>query len=344
MPFVLRHRVRRRAWALAALLGLTLLAGGAGAGEAVVARALQRVSVTGYTRAATTLDLAAEVSGKVLQVHYEVGDAVGARPVCEIDPTFVDFEIQRLQQALQQTEIALERTRSRAAYLEKEYRRVENLFLRDSTAASRRDAAQEDFQQASLEVRGMAADIAAQRTRLAELRERRRRHRLAGPQGYVVVAKHVEAGEWVAAGSPVARLGDFRTLVVPLAVTAAELEALRRLPAEFPVRLEGRPAVARLHWVNPEFDEASRKRTIEIAVGPHDGEPRGGLAFELALEVPGQGLEVPRAAVDDRYAQPKVRLHAGGEAIPVMVLGESADRIVIAEDPRLPPGTVLLTP
>jgi hypothetical protein len=48
--------------------------------------------------------------------------------------------------------------------------------------------------------------------------------------------------------------------------------------------------------------------------------------------------------VEDRYANPKVRLKAGGEVVPVLVLGESADRVTIADDPRLPPGTVLTTP
>jgi hypothetical protein len=331
------------AW-LAAALVLALLPRGARGGDAVVTRALQRVVLTGYTRGDTTVDLVAEVSGKVLKVNYEVGAPLAEAPVCEIDPTFVDFEIARLQRTLQQLDIALERTRSRSAYLEKEYQRVENLFRRDSTAESRRDAAAEEFRQADLEARGISADMAVQRTRLAELRERRRRHGITGPAGYVLVAKHVEPGAWVATGAPVARLGDFRSLVVPLAVSTAELHALRELPADFAARLAGRPVSARLHWVNPEFDEATRKLAVEVGIQEFDGEHRGGLVFELPLEIQGQGVQVPREAVEDRYANPKVRLKATGEVVPVLVLGESTDRVTVADDPRLPPGTVLRSP
>ncbi len=334
---------RSVAW-LATALALICLPGEARGGEALVTRALQHLALTGYTRSSTTIDLVAEVSGKVLKVNYEVGDPLGPQPVCEIDPTFVDFEIARLQRTLQQLDIALERTRSRSAYLEKEYRRVENLFRRDSAAESRRDEAQEAFRQAALEARSITADMAIQRTWLDELRERRRRHGITGPEGYVLVAKHVEPGAWVAAGAPVARLGDFRTLVIPLAVSAAELDALRRKPAGFDARLEGSPVTARLRWVNPEFDETTRKLAVEVGIQDYPGEHRGGLAFEVLLEIHGQGLQVPREAVEDRYANPKVRLKAGGEVVPVLVLGESADRVTIADDPRLPPGTVLTTP
>jgi multidrug efflux pump subunit AcrA (membrane-fusion protein) len=307
----------------------------------VVESATKETLLRGYTRAETAIDVSAEVSGKVLRVNYEVGQIVAAEPICEIDPTFVDFQIESSRHALAKLSLALDKSRSLTDYLQKEFSRIDRLYQEKSTAETQRDKAAEDLNQARLDTATIEMQIAEMKTALSELREKRRRHRVYGPRGWRVTAKHVEVGEIVGVGTPLVRVADFRRLVVPLSVSGGELNALRRLPQAFEARLENASVRASLNWVNPEFDEATRKLSIELILHDVRGDHRGGLVFSMPLEIAADGLRVPQAAVNSRYDNPRVKLAATGETVQVIIIGETATHFIIAENRRLSPGTRL---
>jgi hypothetical protein len=50
---------------------------------------------------------------------------------------------------------------------------------------------------------------------------------------------------------------------------------------------------------------------------------------------------VPKKAVVNRYENPRVFLGNSGAEIKVLVLGQTKNHLIIADDPRLPPGTRL---
>ena len=320
-----------------------LLAGPAWAGEAplMVAEARQQVELTGYSRSRIDMTLSAEVSGKVLDVGYDVGDAIGKAPFVRIDPTFIDFSIALTRQGIAQLDAALAQNQSRTDYLQKEYARIDALFQKNSTPAQRRDQFRQDLDQALLQRPSLLAQKAAEQTRLSELLERKKRHDVYAPPGWIVTARHVDPGEIVSAGTPLASVGDYRRLVVPLSVTSEELAAIESFTAPFAVRLDGRPAEASVRWVNPEFDEDTRKLAVELAVDRWDGERRGGLVMTLTVEIPAPGLSVPKAAVVNRFENPRVRLKESGKEIQVIVLGETNSSLRIAENPKLRPGMAL---
>jgi hypothetical protein len=269
---------------------------------------------------------------------------IGEIPFLRIDSTFVDLEISSVQHSLDQLKITRNKRRSRVDYLEKEYRRIENLFQRGSSPESRRDTALEDLDQARLDLNAIGVEIAIARTRLKELQERKSRHTIYAPAGWVVVAKQVEKGELVTLNTPVARVADFENLVVPLSVSAQELDALQQLTPEFDATLEGRPARVAINWINPEFDEKTRKLSIELIIRNHKSPRRGGLIFQLPLKIAAEGLWVPKKAVTSRYENPRVFLKETGVEIKVLVLGQTEHHLIIANDPRLPPGTQLGDP
>jgi hypothetical protein len=105
--------------------------------------------------------------------------------------------------------------------------------------------------------------------------------------------------------------------------------------------LDGRPARAAVDWVNPEFDEKTRKLSIELALRSYPGPKRGGLVCQLALQTVTENLWVPKQAVISRYENPRVFLKPSGTEVQVLVLGQTENHVVIARDPRLPPGTRL---
>jgi hypothetical protein len=317
--------------------------GSAGAADPlVVKKAYKEIVLTGYTRSITTRTVSSEVSGRVLQVNYDVGHTIGDRPFYEIDPMFIDFQIERTLRVLSKTKVMLKKAQSNMAYLRKEFERLETLFKSDRIAAVKRDAAHESLEQAGFEAESIAVEKALLETELKELRERKRRHRIEVPRDWIVVQKNVEAGEVVAFGTPLARVADFRQLVIPIYMSTEELSALKTLPAVFWAQLEKKPVKAAIGWINPEFNENTRKLNIELILVGYHGEKRGGLVFHLPLDISIPGLLVPKPAVVSRYENPKVILQTTGEEVQVLVLGENDGSLIVAEDARLPVGTQLV--
>lgn len=333
-----------RVFLIVAMLPLTLPGPVSGAdpaqGGVLVEKARKQLTLSGYTRSRTTMTVASEVPGKVLQVNYDVGQAIGKQPFIEIDATFTNFQIDQIETSLEKLRVVKSRSASRTTYLEKEYQRIVRLRQSDVTSESRFDAAAEELTQARLEQQSTDIEMAALQTRLKELRERRSRHRIFAPRGWIVVNRQVEPGEIIATGSPLAKVADYTQLVVPLFVSAGELAALES-KRDIRLSLEGELVKAAINWVNPEFDERTRKLAVELVVPAYGGSHRGGLLAELSLSIETDGLMVPKSAVSERYENPRVTLKSNGRSIPVVILGEDNGHVIIAETADLTPGTEL---
>ncbi len=309
-----------------------------------VERAVKETTLIGYTRSIDTMTISSEVAGRVIAVNYEVGDPVGDNPFVEVDPTFVDFDVQGVRRSLQLLENKGRRADERVKYLQKEFTRIDTLHKGDRATEVRRDEAEQQLIQARLESEAVAIEVAKLKTDLEELLERKRRHKIFAPKGWIVVDKLVETGELVMQGSPLARAADYRTLTVPISASEKELAQIRELPDQFDALLDGLPVKAHLRWVNPEFDEKTRKLATEFAILGYSGEKRGGLRFALSLKLPAEGIQVPKEAVVSRYENPTVTVKSSGEKINVLVLGESDGNYLIGDNPELTPGTELARP
>jgi multidrug efflux pump subunit AcrA (membrane-fusion protein) len=310
----------------------------------VVERAHRKVNLSGYTRAKTTVRLSTEVSGKIVERNYEIGQIVGDAPFFVIDTTFVDFQIESTRRTIKQLQVAMQMKQSRMAFLKKEFERVRELHQRDSTAGSKRDLAEEEYTQARLEMASTAAQIDQAQTSLAELEERRRRHWIYAPKGWSVTANHVEVGEIVQINTPLASVGDYRSLVVPLALSADEFAALKRLDEPLDADLEGSTVKTSVDRVNSQFDEKTRKINLELNVHGYSGDHRGGLRLTLPLAVFSEGLQIPKAAVINRYENPRVKIKSTGEEIAVIILSETNHHLMIGDNRRLAPGVELAGP
>jgi multidrug efflux pump subunit AcrA (membrane-fusion protein) len=309
--------------------------------ELIVLPASKRVMLSGYTRSNARMIVSSEVSGKVLKVHYDVGQTIGTRPYLEVDPTFINLQIEQMVRALQRLSIVKARAASRAAYLEKEFKRIDRLFRDNAATGSGHDAAAQELSQAQMEMQATEAEINRMQSQLAELQERRDRHKVFVPRGWVLVGRQVEAGEIISAGAPLGQAADFSRLVIPLYVTAQELAVIEKL-GTMELVLEGRKVQAGLNWVNPEFDEQTRKLAIELKIDEAGGVRRGGLLAELPLQVPAaEGLMVPEAAVVNRYDNPRVIMAESGNTVSIVILGENGDNLIIAADRELAVGARL---
>lgn len=305
-----------------------------------VTEARKSVTLTGYTRSRAKQTLASEVAGKVLKVHYDVGDSIHLKPFVEIDTTFIDFQIEHTQQTLAKLNVAGSRNASQVAFLEKEFKRVDTLHQDNVATLAKWEGAAEQLDQARLALQTTDVEINALKIQLKELKERRKRHKVVAPPGWVIVQRQVEPGEIIAAGTPLGQAADFTRLVVPLFVSGTELAAIQQLNP-LKVLVDGRPARAVLNWINPDFDERTRKLAVELALVDFKGQVRGGLLTELTFHVPTEGMMVPKAAVTRRYDNPSVVLKADGQSVPISILGESGNYILISDTAALRPGMEL---
>ncbi len=308
----------------------------------LVRRAIRDSRLSGYTRKDRTMTVSSEVSGRVLRVNYDVGQTVGEKPFIEIEPTFIDLEIEKTGQSVKKLDIVLKRMQVRVAYLEKEFFRVDTLYRRERATGVKRDAAAQELEQARLELESTGRERAVLETVLRELSERKLRHNIYAPRGWIVTKRMVEPGEVIQQVTPLAEVSDYRRLVVPLSVSGEELSAIRALAEEFDAELEGVPVKAALRWINPEFDEKTRKLNVELVIRDFRGQGRGGLMFVLPLRLRSEGLFIPKTAVTNRYENPTVTVRETGEVVRLIPLGESGDYLRVAADERLVPGTELL--
>ncbi|MFM2089709.1 MAG: hypothetical protein RLZZ127_198 [Planctomycetota bacterium] len=321
----------------------------------------RRIAV--WTAPIRTLDLAPEVSGRLVELRLQPGQAADGGIAIRLDPELADLAIAQAEADLAQAEaqaasarqsVAARRSdlvrraderaqagreRDRYARLRDEQRvseqEADRVSLAATQAAQAEEAAAADLAAAAAALAAAEAGERAAGVRLATARAQRARHDLAAPAGWTVLERLHEPGALVTAGTPVLRLADTGRLLVAARLDESELADLRRRFAAGSLDLRfagGATAAAALRRVDVQYDPASRKRLVELVVdGAAAPEASGGLQADLVLAVPDPagGLAVPAACVQWRIEQPWVRLADGGDR-PVQILRRDGDRIILA--------------
>lgn len=305
------------------------------AGQAFSAQEAVRVlTFTGFTRARAKLKLVSEVSGRCQRVLYDVGDTVGPGGVFAVlDDTFVALELETNQ-------VEQARLDSRVAYLAKETGRYRKLVRRHSEAPSKLDRQEEDLAQARLQLKALG-------TQRKVLAERLARHTLKAPPGWRVIDRLIEPGQWVNVGTPVALLGDFRTLLVPLALDPRQYQLLRRAPRPLQVYLPdlGLTLPAELERLSPAFNPTTRKISLDLELSQGLPYHRGGLRVEFRLTAPDPSgaVLVPAGALQERY-QENWLTREDGKQVRVVLLGPGPGGTLRVSSPAVKPGQRFIFP
>ncbi|MBF0226719.1 MAG: efflux RND transporter periplasmic adaptor subunit [Desulfobacterales bacterium] len=308
----------------------------------LVSKAENEAKLIGYTHANKTLIISAEVMGKIIKINYDIGDVIKDRPFIEIDTTFIDFEIERAKNSQKTLQLKLENANSQINYINKEYQRIETLYKSQRASEVQIESSRQGLEQAQIAFQTLSQEGEILKITLRELEERKKRFRITAPSGYIVTDRFVEEGNIIQPGIMLAKVSDFQKLVVPISVTNEEMIAITSLPENFKGELDGKPVKLNVDWINPKFDELTRKLAVKLVIKDYNGLRRGGLKLLLPLKVKSEGLLIPKAAILNRYANPKVKIKKTGVSVPVLILGEEGDDIVVVEDQRLQPGIELL--
>jgi RND family efflux transporter MFP subunit len=297
----------------------------------VVAKAAEHeVVLTGFTRARTVLNLATETAGKVEQAFADMGEPIpqDGQVVC-LEKIFINLDIERNQ--AERARIAAE-----IRYFEKQVRRYRELVKQNSSAQAQLDEFERNLATFGQQLQALKVQ---QRT----LAERRKRHCVTAPPGWLVIERYVEPGQWINAGDVVAKLGDFSKLLIPFALSTPEYRVLVANAERLEIRLPDLDirVAARIERVSPAFDEQSRKIKLELQIAEGLEQHRGGLRAELSLKVAHKSgaVLIPEEALEQRFEQFWLQRESG-EEVKVVYLGraEGNNPLVQVASPEVRPG------
>lgn len=297
---------------LATLSAFPVLAGDALAqgadGLVAIEPAVRNVNLVGFTRARRVVGIVSEEAGRVLSVGADIGEPIGKDGVfAKLDTTFINLEIAANQTSQKQLQ-------SEIKYLLKETKRRYSLLKKKTVSQSVVDEFQQKLDQARLRLQALEVEE-------KNLKERRKRFRIPAMPGSLVMERAVEPGKWVTTGETLGKVGEYKTLLIPFALTAAEFDALKKTENLCVVLPDINPALgeepdptlpqgglcvdARIERVSPEFDPETRKINVDLAVDQGLTLRRGGLRSVLSLSMPDPSgtLMVPEGAVQARYEE-----------------------------------------
>ncbi len=296
------------------------------------------IDVPGTVISRTDAEVAAEIGGRVETV-LDVGDTVAqGAPIAELDKRLLRLQVE-------EDEATVRRLESNLAFLGREVERFEELARRNATPARSVDEA--------IVQRDLAGqDLAVARIALERARVNLERATVKAPFDGQVVERRVEPGEFVSAGTPVARLVDTASVEVRARVpvrTAPYLRAGMSLDltgfdqeAEGTIRTLVRVGsdVTRTFEIRIAIPEGLWVIGTPVRVAVPTSEPREVVAVPRdALVLRQSGTSVFKVTAENTASRVRVETGAGaGSLIEVQGAIEAGDQVVIRGAERLRDG------
>lgn len=276
------------------------------------------VTLTGFTYPRQEMTITSEVSGKCRDIFADTGDLVPPNgALATIDTTFILLDIEA-------NSIAQEQTARQLAEEEKSLARYTTLLNQKSTPQAQLDQVNLDADLHRLTLKKLKNEA-------VRLKEQLTRHTLTAPQGWKVIERFAEPGELIQSGKPVAHIGDFRKLLIPLALTYSELEAIsskQHLSLYLP-DLDTKVS-ATIYRSSPVFDATTRKIHTDLIINADQTglkeKIRGGMRAELQFTIQEETgtFLVPNSALVNRY-EASWLTNAQNTPIQVIFIGKTGD-------------------
>ncbi len=287
--------------------------------ETVQLRPYHRLAtLTGFTRAKQTMKISSEVSGNCLALHGQHGETIPlSGRLALIDTTFItlDLEANRLAQKKVLRQLASEK----------------KILKRYTTLHDRKSVPEAILDEVVLNAELHELSLMNLKNEAARLQQRFDRHTITAPPGWQVIERLIEPGEYVQAGQPLAHLGNFKQLLVPLALSFNELQSLERTERISLLLPDlNRRVSAWLYRTSPTFDATTKKIAVDLLLESQQDHLslrlRGGMRVQLQLRLNEQTntFVLPLSAVVSRYDAHWL-VTAQQQRIKVVFLGRSED-------------------
>lgn len=235
-----------------------------------------------------TAQVAADASGRIIEVLVEVGDEVGeGQLLVRLDPTIAEMNLAAARAGLEAAETQLRELRRQAA-------EAERLAEAETIPETQREAARSQVEVQAAEVERLRAEVNLQQELLD-------RHEIRAPFDGSVNQRHVEPGERVNAGQPVVRVAMLDPLRARFQVSDLEVGSFRQGDI-LQLSLQAFPdkeLEAMVSAVAKSVDPATGLFPIEARV-PNEGRSLpGGLSGTVRANIQqyDQALFIPASAV-----------------------------------------------
>lgn len=214
------------------------------------------VSVNGRTAPARTVEVNAETEGRVVRTGTERGERIKEGGVIvSLDERDRAARLSQARAIVKQREVEYE---GQQRLKSESY--VSDAQLQEGAALL--EVARSDLVRAELDIENMV---------------------IRAPFAGSLQERHVEVGDFVSVGDPIATVVDDRTLIVSAAVSEYDAKFVKTGDTAEAVLATGDEVSGRIRYVAPVADEATRTFAVELEVDNRDGKLRAGMSAELKI-------------------------------------------------------------
>ena len=224
--------------------------------QQVAEEVVRIVSVNGRTAPARTVELNSETDGRVVATGVERGDRFrNGNVIVRLDERDRNARLAQAVATVKQREVEYE---GRQRLQSESY--VSEAQLQE--AAALLEAAKAELTRAELDIEYM---------------------QIRAPFDGALQERHVEVGDFVASGDPIATIVDDRTIIVSAAISEFDAKYVAVGGDASAELATGEHVSGRIRYVAPVADEATRTFTVELEVDNTDGNLRAGVSAELKI-------------------------------------------------------------
>ncbi len=271
----------------------------------------RQVALTGSLKANAESDVAANASGQVVRTFVERGTAVRK------GEALVRLDARSAVASAAEARANLEGSRLQKSLSESQCDRNRKLYERHVIT-------QEEHDRTDSGCRQQDQSLLAQEARVRQVEVTLSNQIVRAPFDGVVDVRHVGVGEYVQAGSPIARLVQTDPLRLELTAGEAEAGAIQAgQPVMFQVKAMGeRTWRATVRYVAPALRSATRDLVFEAVADNPDGTLKPGMFVTASIDV----------GKEDRVVLPASAIRRDGDDLRVFVVVDShlEERVVQA--------------
>lgn len=214
------------------------------------------IAVNGKTAPARIVELNAETDGRVIEIGIDRGDRLDkGNLIVRLDERDRSARLAQAIATVKQRELEFD---AREELKNESY--VSEAQLQE--AAAQLEAAKAELARAELDIRNMT---------------------IRAPFDGALQDRHVEIGDFVKSGDPVASFVDERSLVISANVSEFDAHNVHKGATASARLATGEIVEGVIRYVAPIADEATRTFTVELEIDNAAGEYRGGVTAELLI-------------------------------------------------------------
>lgn len=214
------------------------------------------ITVNGKTAPARVVELNAETDGRVIEIGTERGDRLDEGDlIVRLDERDRSARLAQAVATVKQRELEFD---AREELKNESY--VSEAQLQE--AAAQLEAAKAELSRAQLDIRNMT---------------------IRAPFDGALQDRHVEIGDFVKSGDPVATFVDERALIISANVSEFDAKNVHKGATASARLATGENVEGVIRYVAPIADEATRTFTVELQIDNTAGEFRGGVTAELLI-------------------------------------------------------------